>query len=166
MKKIALIVYILLFTCSLFALPDSQSVSIILATKVPGFLKHGFLEQPSDADFTEEVLVEDAFSPAGAVLNYRIVTNTLIPLVVQATISPFLQQGVLDPFEIDVSQIVVDGSLAIQEDEKYPLVKFTPEPGKILYPHTLTVFADQNKVLDAPVGEYQSTVEIAISVGD
>ncbi len=167
MKRYLLIVYILLLTCTLGANP--ASVSITLTTSVPGYLYHGFLDSAGETAFVvDSPTVNDAFNPAGAVLNYAIKTNVRLPLTVKATIAPFEEQDVVDPATVPITQVDVgsdsDPTTHITNiDGKYNLLQLTPQSGIIFYAYTLTVFADQNSVQNSPAGNYVSTVEIDIA---
>ncbi len=167
MKKHLLILYILLLTFVLGATP--ASVSITLTTTVPGYLYHGFLDSPSATAFiTSSPTVNDAFNPAGAVLNYGIKTNVGLPLTVKATIAPFEEQDVVDPATVPITQVDVGSATGSTThysdlDGTYKLLELTPQSGTIFYAYTLTVFADQSKVDTSPVGNYVSTVEIDIA---
>lgn len=164
MKKNFLVIYIFLLAMSLGAVGSSTSVSIRLTTSVPGYLIHGFLTAPSEAIFEESPTVNDAFNPNGAVLNYGIKTNTPIPLIVNATISDFEQQDVVNPAMIPVSEVKVGSTPAIYNsgDGNFHLLNFTPTPGTIFYAYTLTILVDQALVSSSPSGNYKSTVSIAI----
>ncbi|MBI9093841.1 MAG: hypothetical protein JEY71_03055 [Sphaerochaeta sp.] len=169
MKRYLLIIYILLLACTLGAGP--ASVSITLTTSVPGYLYHGFLDSSNPTAFVvTSPTVNDAFNPAGAVLNYGIRTNVRLPLTVKATIAPFEEQDVAEPAIVPITNINVkyltgDSIPApyIASEGKYNLLQLTPQSGTIFYAYTLTVFADQNIVLTSPAGNYVSTVEIDIA---
>lgn len=164
MKKYLLIVYILLLTLTLGANP--ASVSITLTTSVPGYLYHGFLDSPGATSFiATSPTVNDAFNPAGAVLNYGIKTNVGVPLIVKATIEPFEEQDVVTPATVPIDQVKIDGSPIAQELGKYKILDFTPSSGTIFYAYTLTVYVDQSILNSKPVGNYVSNVAIDIETG-
>lgn len=168
MRKYLLIIYIFLLTFTLGAIGNTSSVSITLTTSVPGYLLHGFLDTPGTTTFIQSPTVNNAFNPAGAILNYGIKTNSGLPLIVKATITPFKEQDVLDPAMVPVTQVEVGSSSGtamhyIDEDGKYKLLELTPQSGTIFYAYTLTVFVDQSKVMNSPAGNYVSTVEIDIA---
>ncbi|MGB4405787.1 MAG: hypothetical protein WBI82_02890 [Sphaerochaeta sp.] len=169
MKRYLLIVYILLLTCTLGAGP--ASVSITLTTSVPGYLYHGFLDSAGETAFVvDSPTVNDAFNPAGAVLNYAIKTNTGLPLTVDAKIYDFTQLDVPQPATISISQVEVvsptdpTAILPHSNTNTYNLLTLTPTSGTIFYPYTLTVYANQTQVQNSPIGNYQSTVEISIGL--
>lgn len=163
MKKHLLFLYILLLTITLGATGNAASVSVTLTTSVPGYLVHGFLPTLETTTFMENPTVEDAFNPAGAVLNYGIKTNTGLPLVVKATITPFEEQDVTNPALVPISRVDVGStSKYLDTDGKYKLLEFTPTSGMVFYAYKLTVFVDQSEVQNSPIGNYVSTVEIAI----
>jgi len=167
MKRYLLILYILLLTFALGANP--AQVSITLTTSVPGYLYHGFLDSLGATAFVAtDPTDNDAFNPAGAVLNYGIKTNVGLPLTVKATIAPFEEQNVVDSATVPITQVEVgsaSGSIThyIDLDGKYKLLELTPQSGTNFYAYTLTVFADQTRVLSSPAGDYVSTVEIDIA---
>lgn len=161
MRKYLLILYILLLTLTLGANP--AQVSITLTTSVPGYLYHGFLDSPIATAFvTTSPTVNDAFNPAGAVLNYGIKTNVGLPLTVRATIAPFEEQDVADPAYIAIDQVIMDGNLIPLDGGKYQILQFTPQSGTILYAHKLTVLVEQSQLNSKPAGNYRSTVSIEI----
>lgn len=164
MKKYLLILYILLLTLSLGANP--AQVSITLTTSVPGYLYHGFLDSPIATTFvTTSPTVNDAFNPAGAILNYGIRTNVGLPLTVKATIAPFEEQDVIDPAYIAIDQVIMDGDLIPLDGGKYQILHFTPQSGTIFYAHKLTVLVDQSILDSKPIGNYVSNVAIDIETG-
>lgn len=164
MKRYLLgILYIFLLTFSLGAIGNPASVSITLTTSVPGYLLHGFLDSPGTTTFIENPTVNDAFNPAGAILKYGIKTNTGMPLVVKATISPFSEKDGVTLEQIPIKQVKVNGDPVDFSGGKYQLLTLTPTSGTIFYAYTLTVLVDQSLLVDAPPGNYQSTVAIDIS---
>lgn len=173
MKKYLLILYILVLTLTLGAAGSPTSVSITLTTSVPGYLLHGFLDSPGSTAFGEaSPTVDNAFDPAGATLNYGIKTNAGLPLIVKATIHDFAQQAdVPQPATISISQVKVGSEvgstiLPYNSTNTYSLLTLEPVSGKIFYPYTLTVYANQMQVQNSPRGEYKSTVEINIGIND
>lgn len=163
MRKYILIAYILLLTLTLGANP--AQVSITLTTSVPGYLLHGFLTAPATPTFETNPSVNDAFNPAGAVLNYGIKTNVGVPLIVKATIDPFEEQDVVTPATVPIDQVKIDGNLILRESGKYKILDFTPSSGTIFYAYTLTVYVDQSILNSKPVGSYVSNVAIDIETG-
>jgi hypothetical protein len=114
--------------------------------------------------------VNDAFNPAGAVLNYAIKTNTGLPLIVNAKIYDFTQLDVPQPATISISQVEVIPPIGTAETfpysstNTYNLITLAPTSGTIFYPYTLTVYANQTQVQSSPIGNYQSTMEISIGL--
>jgi len=159
MRKYLLILYILLLTLTLGADPAAQ-VSITLTTQVPGYLLHGFLTAPATPTFETNPSVNDAFNPEGAVLNYGIKTNSGLPVIVKATISPFEEVDGVTLDQIPIQQVKVNGTSVTKTAGKYNLLTLDPASGIIFYAYTLTVFVDQNLLVSAPSGNYQSTVSI------
>jgi len=158
MRKYLLILYILLLTLTLGATP--AQVSITLTTQVPGYLLHGFLAAPATPTFETNPSVNDAFNPAGVVLNYGIKTNSGLPVIVKATISPFEEIDGVTLDQIPIQQVKVNGTSVTKTAGKYNLLTLDPASGIIFYAYTLTVFVDQSLLVSAPSGNYQSTVSI------
>jgi len=162
MRKYLLILYILLLTLTLGAVTPT-SASITLVTGISGYLYHGFLDSMESTSFiTSSVVVNDAFNPAGAVLNYAIKTNAALPLTVQAEISSFRKQGVANPDYVNINQVQIDGEVITPTGGKYQILSFTPQTGTVFYAHKLTVFVEQSQLSTKAPGDYRSTVSIEI----
>ncbi|MDY0287877.1 MAG: hypothetical protein RBR15_03535 [Sphaerochaeta sp.] len=170
MKRYLLIIYILVLSFNVGAAGEPASVNITLSTTAPGYLLHGFLIDPETTALVGTLTVTDAFNPDGAVLHYGIKTNTTIPLIVKAKISSFEEQDAPYPAEVPITRIEALSSsgpstLDVGPEGTYNLLALTPTIGRVFYPYKLTVFVDQDTLLDAPVGRYVATVELHIEAG-
>lgn len=174
MRRYFSIVLLILIQLAMFAAPvNPAQVTISLTTRVPEYLVHGFLTTSEGSQvIVSSTEVDDAFNNNGASFTYAIKTNVSIPLKVTATVSPFNLKYAPSAYQVGIDKIYVKESEAASPNEavvdstsgSYKLVEFTPNAsGLATYSYILTVLANQAEVLQAPSGEYESTVSIGIT---
>jgi len=170
MKKMIILAMICLIPYSLFAVDNVSPASalISLTTSVPEYLIHGFLTDETSGQIDSSLTVTDAFNENGATILYAIKTNAPIALGVSATVTPFELLNSTTNAYVSIDQVLLGGTEVDPTSQNtYDLVHIAPSSQYGgFYTYTLTILVNQAEVLNAPSGDYQSTVSISITPDD